>query len=74
VLLSDRVIVLGGRPATIAYELQVPFERPRSFALTETAEFNRLCGVLRSKIEHGLGGERRSHPSALARGAQGASP
>jgi NitT/TauT family transport system ATP-binding protein len=70
VLLSDRVIVLGGRPATIAYALQVPFERPRSFALTETSEFNRLCGVLRSKIEHGLGGDRRSHLQALARGAQ----
>ncbi|MDB5410803.1 MAG: transporter ATP-binding protein [Rhodospirillales bacterium] len=70
VLLSDRVIVLGGRPATIAYELQVPFERPRSFALTETSEFNQLSGVLRSKIEQGIGRARDAHPPALARGAE----
>jgi NitT/TauT family transport system ATP-binding protein len=70
VLLSDRVIVLGGRPASIAHEMSVPFARPRDFALTETREFNHLCGVLRGKIEHGMGRGQRSQPRALAGSAR----
>jgi NitT/TauT family transport system ATP-binding protein len=70
VLLSGRVIVLGGRPSSIAYEMEVPFGRPRSFELTETSEFNRLCSVLRSKIEHGVGRQRRLQPQPLAGRAQ----
>jgi NitT/TauT family transport system ATP-binding protein len=50
VLLSDRVLVMGGRPATLIEDLQVPLPRPRDFALTETAEFNGICGRLREKI------------------------
>jgi NitT/TauT family transport system ATP-binding protein len=53
VLLSDRVLVMGGRPATIIEEVRIPFARPRDFALTETAEFNAICGHLRGKITQG---------------------
>ena len=50
VLLSDRVLVMGGRPATIVEDVRIPFARPRDFALTEAAEFNAICGHLRGFI------------------------
>jgi hypothetical protein len=31
----------------------MPFARPRQPGLTEETEFNRLCGYLRTVIEHG---------------------
>jgi NitT/TauT family transport system ATP-binding protein len=49
-LLSDRVLVLGGQPATVIENLTVPFARPRDFSLTEAPEFNALCAHLRSRI------------------------
>lgn len=39
ILLGDRVLVLGGSPSRIRTEFRVPFDRPRSPALTFTAEF-----------------------------------
>ena len=50
VLLSDRVLVMGGRPATLIDDVRIPFPRPRNFALTETGDFNAMCGHLRQKI------------------------
>jgi NitT/TauT family transport system ATP-binding protein len=50
VLLSDRILVMGGQPSTIVEDVRVPFPRPRDFALTETAPFNALCGHLRAQI------------------------
>jgi NitT/TauT family transport system ATP-binding protein len=50
VLLSDRVLVMGGRPSTIVSNITVPFERPRDFAVGESREFNELCTMLRSQI------------------------
>jgi NitT/TauT family transport system ATP-binding protein len=52
VLLSDRVLVMGGSPSTIVSDVSVPFGRPRDFALGETSEFNHLCAMLRDQIEH----------------------
>jgi NitT/TauT family transport system ATP-binding protein len=49
-LLSDRVLVMGGRPASIIEEVRIPFARPRDIALTETTEFNAICGHLRGQI------------------------
>jgi len=51
VLLSDRVVVMSARPATAILDVTVPFPRPRSFALTETVEFNALCARLRHAIQ-----------------------
>jgi NitT/TauT family transport system ATP-binding protein len=53
VLLSDRVLVMGGQPATIIDEVRIPFPRPRDFALSETSEFNAICGHLRAQINKG---------------------
>jgi NitT/TauT family transport system ATP-binding protein len=56
VFLSDRVLVMAQRPATITLELDVKLPRPRRLEVEETEEFSRLVGVLRKSIEasHGL--------------------
>jgi len=56
VFLSDRVLVMTQRPATIIQELDVKLPRPRRLDTEETEEFNRYVGVLRKSIEasHGL--------------------
>ncbi|MCS6932864.1 MAG: ABC transporter ATP-binding protein [Acetobacteraceae bacterium] len=60
VFLSDRVLVMTGRPSTIALDLRVPFPRPRRPEIQETAEFGRLCGTLRATIEAGYGRRREA--------------
>lgn len=50
VLLSDRVLVMGGRPATVMEDVRIPFPRPRRFELTEATEFNVICGHIREQI------------------------
>jgi NitT/TauT family transport system ATP-binding protein len=50
VLLSDRVLVMGGGSSTIIADTKVPFARPRHFTIGETAEFNELCRALRDEI------------------------
>ena len=56
VFLSDRVVVMGQRPATVTQELEVALPRPRRLDIEETDDFNRHVGVLRKSIEvsHGL--------------------
>lgn len=51
VFLSDRVLVMTQRPATIAKEMKVTFNRPRDRDIEENPEFNRICAQLRSTIE-----------------------
>ena len=51
VLLSDRVVVMGRRPATIIEELKVDLPRPRNIAMTEDEAFNRMVRHLRRAIE-----------------------
>ncbi len=51
VYLSDRVLVMGGRPSSIILDLPVTFPRPRAFAIEDTAEFGALCRRLRETIE-----------------------
>ena len=50
VLLSDRVLVMGGRPATVVEDVRIPFARPRRFEITEAPEFNAICAHLRGQI------------------------
>jgi len=49
--LSDRVLVMGRRPATIIDELEIELPRPRPIAVTEDETFNRLVRHLRKAIE-----------------------
>jgi NitT/TauT family transport system ATP-binding protein len=51
VLLSDRVLVMDRRPATIIEELKIELPRPRNIAMTEDEGFNRLVRHLRRAIE-----------------------
>ena len=49
--LSDRVMTMGRRPATIIDEIQIDLPRPRSIAMTEEDSFNRYVRHLRKSIE-----------------------
>ena len=54
--LSDRVVVMGGRPSKIILDLAMPFPRPRRFEIEDSAEFNAICRRLRLTIEEAHGG------------------
>ena len=45
-ILSDRVIVMSGRPGTLREDITVPFDRPRSFEIERDPEY----AALRSRI------------------------
>jgi NitT/TauT family transport system ATP-binding protein len=49
--LSDRVLVMGRRPATIMKELTIDLQRPRDLAMMETEPFNVYVRELRKAIE-----------------------
>jgi len=53
VFLSDRVLVMTPRPATIGFETDVKLPRPRRMDMQEADEFNRYVGLLRHSIEAG---------------------
>lgn len=52
VFLSDRVLVMSPRPGRVVEDVAIPFERPRTLEIGETAEFNRICAHLRGRISH----------------------
>jgi NitT/TauT family transport system ATP-binding protein len=49
--LSDRVIVMGRRPATVAEEVMIDIPRPRDIAIMESEPFNSYVRQLRKGIE-----------------------
>jgi NitT/TauT family transport system ATP-binding protein len=49
--LSDRVLVMGRRPATIIDELKIDLPRPRHLGMTEEEGFNKYVRHLRKSIE-----------------------
>jgi NitT/TauT family transport system ATP-binding protein len=49
--LSDRVVVMGRRPATIIEEMTIDLPRPRQIGLTEDERFNQYVRRLRKAIE-----------------------
>jgi NitT/TauT family transport system ATP-binding protein len=49
--LSDRVVVMGRRPATIVEEMNNDLPRPRQIGLTEDESFNKHVRALRKAIE-----------------------
>jgi NitT/TauT family transport system ATP-binding protein len=51
VYLSDRVLVLGARPARVREEIEVPFPRPRPLSLKRSAQFAALVDRVWSLIE-----------------------
>lgn len=71
VFLSDRVLVMTRRPATVVCDLEVPFGRERDLSIGESAEFNRLCRILRQSIEDGHAGEGQDDAPATRLAAAG---
>jgi NitT/TauT family transport system ATP-binding protein len=53
VFLSDRVFVLGNRPATIIDEMKIGLPRPRALEMMEENDFNQYVRHLRCSIEAG---------------------
>jgi NitT/TauT family transport system ATP-binding protein len=55
ILLGDRVLVMSSRPGRIIADIAVPFERPRSNAIRESAEFAamtaQLWKLLRAEVD-----------------------
>jgi NitT/TauT family transport system ATP-binding protein len=49
--LSDRVIVMGRRPATIVDDITIDLPRPRQLSMMEDADFNAVVRQLRASIE-----------------------
>lgn len=49
--LSDRVLVMGRRPATIIDEVKIDLPRPRHIGMTEEESFNKYVRHLRKSIE-----------------------
>ncbi len=50
---SQRVLLLGGHPATIAHELEVPFPYPRRAELRGTPEFAALTSRILALLQQG---------------------
>ncbi len=50
VFLSDRVLVMSGRPGRIVEDLVIPFSRPRGFELAGNPEFNALVSHIRDLL------------------------
>jgi NitT/TauT family transport system ATP-binding protein len=51
VLMADRVLVLGKRPARLMLDLAISLPRPRTLALAHTSAFGELAGEVRAAIE-----------------------
>jgi NitT/TauT family transport system ATP-binding protein len=68
--LSDRVVVMGGRPSTIVLDMKMPFGRPRRFEIEETPEFVAVCRKLRLTIEEAHNGLPQQNPAAEKRGSK----
>ncbi len=49
--LSDRVLVMGRRPATVVDDVKIDLPRPRHVGMTEEDDFNRYIRRLRKSIE-----------------------
>jgi NitT/TauT family transport system ATP-binding protein len=54
VMLSDRVIVLSPRPATIMADIEVPLPRPREPGMARTADFARLTDAVFAELTRGM--------------------
>jgi len=61
VYLSDRVLVMGGRPSTITLDLRVDFPRPRAVEIEDDPRFREMVRALRASIQQGHGNVVPAH-------------
>jgi NitT/TauT family transport system ATP-binding protein len=64
--LSDRVVVMGGRPSGIMLDMPMPFPRPRRFDIEDSAEFAQVCRKLRLTIEEAHGDGYGGHTASAS--------
>ncbi|MCX8208930.1 MAG: ABC transporter ATP-binding protein [Sulfolobales archaeon] len=50
VLLSDRVVVMSGKPGRVKTEVEIPFKRPRNISLQYSKEFNEYVAKIKSML------------------------
>jgi NitT/TauT family transport system ATP-binding protein len=58
ILLSDRVLVMSGRPSRIREEIAIPFARPRDLSVLDTPDaraiHHRIWSILEEEVREGL--------------------
>lgn len=59
VFLSDRIVVMSGRPGSVSTEVHVDLPRPRSMETMGDPEFVRLSNELRAMFREGIEGVER---------------
>ncbi len=59
VYLSDRVLVMNRRPATVIADVTIPLPRPRDPSIEDSPEFAEICAQLRGMVEHSHRAPRR---------------
>jgi NitT/TauT family transport system ATP-binding protein len=64
--LSDRVVVMGGRPSGIILDMPMPFPRPRRFDIEDSPEFAQVCRKLRLTIEEAHGDSYGGHTASAS--------
>ncbi|OGY45826.1 MAG: hypothetical protein A2744_00265 [Candidatus Buchananbacteria bacterium RIFCSPHIGHO2_01_FULL_44_11] len=52
IFLSDRILLLSGKPVTIKQEIKIPFNHPRYLSLRDSAEFSKFRSIVRQAINH----------------------
>jgi NitT/TauT family transport system ATP-binding protein len=62
IFLSDRVIVLTGRPGTVREVIPIGFERPRSLSLKRSVEFTTIMDHIWLLLEENAGSVAPAEP------------
>jgi NitT/TauT family transport system ATP-binding protein len=52
VLLSDRILILSGKPVEVKKEIKVPFHYPRDIHLKDSIEFHEIKKSVRHALQH----------------------
>ncbi len=50
--LSDRILLLSGKPVSIKQEIKIPFHYPRYISLKDSIEFSNLRSLIKQAINH----------------------
>lgn len=51
IFLSDRILLIAGRPVLIRKEIKIPFKYPRSISIKDSVEFSRFRSLMKHAID-----------------------